>query len=206
MSRRTKIIIAAVILLLLMLLGILLFLRPQEAIPGFPEELGGPVNVNREGLLTTNFSAGPINGNVAQPVNVAPPPPAKPDERTNLKRIAAAFAERYGSFSNESSFENILDLKVFMTASLQAWADAYVADALTKPRSPEYAGTTTRAISVDVTAFDEAAGTASLVVKAQRRQQGSTTGSDLVYYQDLKFEFLKQGETWKVDAVTWVPR
>lgn len=208
MSRRSKVIIAAIVLLLLLLLGVLLFLRPQQAIEGFPEELGGPAaNTNRVGLPSTNFSGGSFNANVSQPVNTAPPaPPAKPDERTNLKRIAAAFAERFGSFSNEGNFENIVDLKYFMTASLQTWADSYVADARSKPRSPEYSGTTTRSIAVEVSAFDEVAGTATVVVKTQRREQGSTAGSDSVYYQDLKLEFLKQGDTWKVDAATWLPR
>lgn len=207
MSRRTKIIIAVVILLLLLLLGVLIFLRPQANIPGVPEELGGPAaNGNRGGLIT-NYSVGTGNTNIA--VNAAttpPPPPKKADERNNLRATAKSFAELFGSFSTEGNYQNIIDAEFYMTPSLRAWADSYVADARNKPPSSEFFGITTRAISTDVTLYDQAAGTATVTVKTQRRETGSTAGGDKVYYQDLKLEFIKTGDAWKVNVATWLPK
>lgn len=204
MTRGQKILIAIIVLLLLIALA-LMFLRPRSITGEQVPDGQGPANQQQAGGLGGNqFPSPSFNTNIAAPSTNAAPP-EKPDERGNMKRVAAAFAERYGSYSNVGDFENVLDLKVYMTTSLQAWADSYVADARSKPRSSEYSGTTTRAISVDVAAFDEAAGTASLVVKTQRRETGSTIGSERVYYQDLKLEFMKSGESWKVNTVAWVP-
>ena len=204
MTRNQKILIVVVLLLLLVALA-LLFLRGPSGIANLPAGEQTATNQQRPGGLGGNsFPSPSFNTNVSEPsTNTAPPP--KPDEQGSMKRIAAAFAERFGSYSNVGDFENVLDLKVYMTESMQAWADSYVADARTKPRSAEYSGTTTRAISVDVSAIDEDAGTASLTVKTQRRETGSTVGSDRVYYQDLKLDFLKSGDVWKVNSVAWVP-
>lgn len=201
---RTQKILAAVILLLLLIALALLFLRRPSDVTNLTPEEQAAANQRPGGLGGNSFPSPSFNTNISDPATNAAPPP-KPDEQGNMKRIAAAFAERYGSYSNVGDFENVLDLKVYMTESMQAWADSYVAEARTKPRSAEYAGTTTRAISVDVSAIDEGAGTASLTVKTQRRETGSTVGSDRVYYQDLKFEFLKSGDVWKVNSVAWVP-
>ena len=42
--------------------------------------------------------------------------PISQEERSkdNLMRLAASFAERFGSYSNQSNFSNIIDLKIFM--------------------------------------------------------------------------------------------
>ncbi|HTK04005.1 MAG TPA: hypothetical protein VL500_00305 [Candidatus Eisenbacteria bacterium] len=207
MSRRTKIIIAVVILLLLLLLGVLLFLRPQANIPGVPPELGGPAANGNHGGLITNYSVGSGDTNIA--VNTAttpPPPPKKADERNNLRATAKSFAELFGSFSTEGNYQNIVDAEFYMTPSLRAWADAFVADARSKAPSSEFYGITTRAISTDITAYDQAAGTATVMVKTQRRETGSTAGGGSVYYQDLKLEFNKTGDAWKVNTATWLPK
>src|SRR3989344_751635 len=36
----------------------------------------------------------------------------------DLKRLALSFAERFGSFSNQAGYQNIKDLKVFMSSSM----------------------------------------------------------------------------------------
>jgi len=205
MSRRTKIIIAIVVLLLLLLLGALLLLRPTTTtLP--PEDINNPTANGNLGGLGTNFSAGSFNTNVAVNPGTPPPPPKKADERNNLRSTAKSFAELFGSFSTEGNFQNIIDAQFYMTPSLKTWADSFVADARSKPPSSEFYGITTRAISTDVTVYDQAAGTATVMVKTQRRETGSTAGADQVYYQDLRLEFIRVGETWKVNVATWLPR
>lgn len=206
MSRRNKIIIAIVVLLLLLLLGALFLLRPPAgALPVAPEE-GTGQNANGGGL-GVNYSAGQFNVNVGTPPAPAPStPPKKVDERNNLRSTAKSFAELFGSFSTEGNYQNIVDAEFYMTASLRSWAEGYVAEQRAKPSATSFAGTTTRAISVDITAYDLTAGTASVTVKTQRRETGSTTGADVVYYQDLKLEFLRVNDAWKVNVATWAPR
>lgn len=206
MSRRNKIIIAIVVVLLLLLLGWLLLLRPTMT-PAPAEQVNeNGVMVNRGGL-GVNYSAGSFNTNVSEPPAPAPvPPPQVADERNNLRATAKSFAELFGSFSTEGNYQNLVDAEFYMTAELKAETQAYVDQQRDKPPSTSFYGTTTRALSVDIAAYDKAAGTASLTVKTQRRETGSTIGASTVYYQDLKLEFTKVGDAWKVRSATWVPR
>ncbi|MEY4745083.1 MAG: hypothetical protein RL272_1028 [Candidatus Parcubacteria bacterium] len=208
MSRRAKIVIAAIVILLLLLLGALFFLRTGGSIPGMPEGVGGPPASGNAAPLPVNYSAGSFNANVAVPVNQpAPVVPKKPDDRASIKVVARTFAEMYGSFSTEGNYQNIVDSEFYMSDAFRARSEAFVADARSKPGTGQFAGTTTRAVfEPQISALDAAAGTATALVKTQRRESGSTVGGDKVYYQDLKLEFVKKADTWKVDSANWMPR
>jgi hypothetical protein len=117
-----------------------------------------------------------------------------------------AFTERFGSFSNQTDFVNITDLKSAMTSSMAAWADKFIADAREQGTSTVYSGTTTRALTPTVEAFDEKAGTATVRVGTQRRQDASGTVAGEVYYQDIVLELIKVNGEWKVDSAEWQKR
>lgn len=211
MSRRTRNIIIAVILLALILLALwLLFGRREAGVPFLPagetpdisKSLGG-------GQLDTTYG-----GNVNRGRPVEQPPAAEEEEeepvqidtRSHLTRLAAAFAERYGSFSNTSNFENLSDLTVFMSVSMTARTEQYVENARAEgSTSAEYFGITTRALSTEVTALDETAGSAKVMVQTQRQAVSGSTGES-VYYQEIMIEFVQEGGVWKVDAIEWQPR
>lgn len=208
MSRRTKIIIGAILAILLLLLLAFLFLLPREGsitegvndVFGNQPQTGGLIN------STTGTAVGRGTDQPAANVNAEPPPPPPADERSNLRRIAAAFAERFGSFSNQSDYENIFELKVLMTARMQAWADAYVEQQRRdKQASAVYFGVTTRSISTELLEFDEELGTASVKVSTQRSEESGETLQRKVYYQELILDFIREGEIWKVDAAIWQP-
>jgi hypothetical protein len=202
MSRRAKIIIAVIILLVLLLgaLAVWLLLTQQRPVGQVPAPTAN-TNVPQAGF-NVNVQAPTTGTNVnAAPTTSQPQPQQPADERSNVRRIAAAFAERFGSFSNQTDFQNILDLKPLMTAKLQAWADAYVAEQRSSSSSETYAGVTTRALTTTVEKFDAAAGTATVRVRTQREQ--SSLSKDTVYYQDLLLEFAREGTVWKVDTATW---
>jgi hypothetical protein len=209
MSRRSKIAIIVALLILALILLILWLLSLQQAAPvGEPvlDEAGGTISKPLGGQLDTSYGAY-VNTNKQPPQPSQPTettPPAPPDNRSNLKRLAAAFAERYGSFSNNSDYENLLDLKAFMTASMAANTDTYVEDARAKgSASAEYYGMTTRSISTEVTALDETAGTAVVIVTTQRHSSG--TLGEKIYYQSIDVKFVKAGDTWQVSAAAWQP-
>jgi hypothetical protein len=207
MSRRAKIAIAVLILLLLIAFAIWLALS-RRAVPG-PAGIenvalnGAQANVNRGGLpgggTTINVNAPGGAANVNGGGTVAP----APDPALALRRLASSFAERYGSFSNLGDFENLTDLKVFMSASFAASTDAFVARERAKPTPSEYRGFTTRALSTEVVSLDDSAGTAVITVKTQRQEFTDPTAPGTVSYQDIRLGFIKEGGTWKVDSATW---
>lgn len=197
--------IGAAIVLLLALGAAWFFLRPQQATVT-PEQAAELVNQATGRLPEQTVVPSPsFNAAVDQP-GTNQPAPAEPDDRSAVRRIAAAFAERYGSYSNQGDFENLLDLRAYMTAAFAARTEAVVAENRAKPRPAEYFGVTSRAISTDVQLLDENAGRATVVIKAQRRETGSTAGSERVYYQDLTLTFLNVDGAWKVDTAAWAPR
>jgi hypothetical protein len=205
MSRRTKIIIAVIVLLLLLLLFAALLLsggEPEGAAPTLAEPSRTTSGV---GLINGTISVNTTVTNVAPAPTPAAPAPT-PDPGSGIRQIAKSYAERYGSFSNLGDFENLVDLKVYMTASLAASTDAYIAAESQKPPAQSYFGVTTRAINVTVSSVDETAGTASALVKTQRQDYASGTGQPEVYYQDIVIDLKREDGVWKVDMATWQPK
>jgi hypothetical protein len=208
MTRRTKIIIGIIVVLILALIAALFLLRKPGNV-GVIDVLPGGEKPAATGLPE---ASNPNRGSTAteQPVpaqETAVDPNAKPDETSSIKRFASAFAERFGSFSNQTDFVNITDLAPFMTADMQAWAEAYVEDARSSGADTTvYSGTTTRALMAEVTAFDEAKGTATVRVGTQRSKAASGTEAAEVYYQGVVLELVKINGEWKADSATWEAR
>jgi len=122
----------------------------------------------------------------------------------DLLRMASAFAERFGSYSNQSDYGNIRDLKIFMSSTMQDWADSFIDQARAKKsESSIYYGITTKAIAQEVIKFDEDLGQAEVLVKTQRREAIGTTSNTTVFYQDIVIKFVRQKGIWKVDGAYW---
>ncbi len=149
---------------------------------------------------------------ITQPLTSVPTTAIIPPKKTevgqdDLKRMASAFVERFGSYSNQSDFGNIRDLKIFMSLSLQAWADNYINQAnSTKGNSNIYYGITTKAIASEVKNFDNDLGQAEILVKTQRREAASTTINASSFYQEITIKFIKEKGIWKVDQAFWQNR
>lgn len=206
MSRRSKIIIAVIVILLLLFGLLWFFFRPKVQVLTDEQATEALANQTAGGLLNTTTGSN-VNRGTNVPVvntNSEPVPPPPPDERTNLRRLAASFAERFGSFSNQGDYANVLELKTFMTAKMSNWADGYVADQRAKQQAnAAYFGVTTRAINTNLKAFDDAKGTATVIVTTQRSEEKSLAAEARVYYQDISMEFVKDGNVWKVDSASW---
>lgn len=122
----------------------------------------------------------------------------------DLKMIAAAFAERFGSYSNHSNYSNIVDLKLFMSNKMQVWADNFVNDMKIKSGDSDiYYGVTTKAISQTSNRFDNNLGVAEILVKTQRRESTGTMSNSTTIYQDILINFIKERGAWKVDKAYW---
>lgn len=193
MPRALKIIFVTIIIILIIAAIFLLFFRKKETPAPTPTE--APVNVNA--------APAPVELNVNVPIT-APPLTDEEKLKSDLSRLASAFAERFGSYSNQSNFENITDLEVFMTAKMQAWAHDFIEKMRAeKPDTSIYWGITTRALKTEVLNFDENLGRAEILVSTQRREAVGTTTNAKVYYQDIVLKFAKEEGAWKVDEAAW---
>jgi len=125
----------------------------------------------------------------------------------DLVRMASAFAERFGSFSNQSDYGNIRDLQIFMTKSMKTWAENYINDArVKKTQTTIYYGIVTKAISGEAKQFDSDIGKAEVLVKTQRRESSGTSGNSLTFYQDIIIKYVREQGVWRVDGIEWQAR
>ena len=132
--------------------------------------------------------------------------PIKKNEinQDDLARIASAFAERFGSFSNQSDYENIRDLKLFMSSKMQTWADNYISQAQANHQQTAiYYGITTKAISTEVKQFNSESGQAEILIKNQRKEATGTTINASIFYQDIIIKFVREKGAWKIDSAIW---
>ncbi|MEK7202771.1 MAG: hypothetical protein AAB653_00430 [Patescibacteria group bacterium] len=122
----------------------------------------------------------------------------------DLARIASAFAERFGSYSNQSDYGNVRDLKLFMSSKMQNWADNYISkEQAANQQTAIYYGITTKAIAAEVKQFDNESGQAEILIKNQRREATGATANATTFYQDIIIKFIREKNVWKVDNVYW---
>ena len=161
------------------------------------------VNTNKpRGGLLNNASVTINNSPTPEPVVPAPVPKAV-DSSAAIKRLASAFAERYGSFSSLGDYENQTDLMPLMSDAYATRTDATVAALRAKPTATEYFGTTTRAINAKLESLDEDGGNAVVMVKTQRQASMADGTAPKVTYQDILVTFVKENGAWKVDSAKW---
>ncbi|MDO9399408.1 MAG: hypothetical protein Q7T79_01850 [bacterium] len=122
----------------------------------------------------------------------------------DLARIASAFTERFGSFSNQSDYGNIRDLKLFMSSKMQTWADNYISQAqASNQQTAIYYGITTKAITTEVKQFDSESGQAEILIKNQRKEAIGTTINASTFYQNIIIKFIREKGAWKIDSAIW---
>jgi len=122
----------------------------------------------------------------------------------DLKRLAASFIERYGTYSNQSGYNNITDLNLFMSRSLRAWADNFIAQRNNEIEDNSiYYGITTKSVVIETVDFDDLSGTAVFSIKTQRQEAVGGPNNIRSFQQDAEVEMLKESGVWKVNKVNW---
>jgi len=121
-----------------------------------------------------------------------------------LKKISASFIERFGTYSNQAGYNNIKELKLFMSTAMQGWADSYIEEIRRRNADTSiYYGLTTKAVVVEATSFSAGATAAEFLVKTQRKETIGATGNIRTFQQDAVLKMVKEGGAWKVDRVVW---
>ena len=197
MSKNKKILIAIIVLIILVILILIVWFYFKMG--------GGIVNLNTN--LAPLNQTGQLPASTNKNVNTAPITPEEQKlvlGQAEVKRLAMAFAERFGSYSNESKFENIKDAKVMMTDSLASWADNYIKELLQKENpDASYSGVTTKALSVQFSNFDENAGSAKATVLCQKIENKGNTTNPKTSYEKLNLDLKKVDNKWLADNAKW---
>ena len=122
-----------------------------------------------------------------------------------LSKMTSAFVERYGSYSNQSDYENLEDLMRIMSKDLKKWAENLIATKRASGQSETvYYGLTTKVLKVQNLSYDDLLGEASFKVSTQRREVVGSIENAKVYYSDAEVNLVKEGGIWKVDQINWL--
>lgn len=133
--------------------------------------------------------------------------PNGPEEiaKTKAKQLAISFVEKFGSFSNQSNFQNLEELKPLMTFGMQSRVDGTIKNGQNQNSGAAgaYYSQVTRAFSAQELSYNEEKGEVEFLVKCQRGETRGNQYSSKTYYQDIKIELQKVGEEWLVDKAEW---
>lgn len=131
---------------------------------------------------------------------VAPTPVTKePATQSTLEALAKTFAERYGSYSSHSELSNLRELQPIMTSRMAKSAAAALPQSL--PGTGFY-GVSTKVLSVQIIALNDAETEAQLAVQTQRSETRTGQGGNQ-FYQKLTVSLVKESAGWKVDQAAW---
>ena len=125
--------------------------------------------------------------------------------KKDLIRIAGSFAERFGTYSNQSNFGNISSLKIFMSSKMKKWSDNFIKEQKEKNYDVSiYYGITTKVAGSELKEFDDDLGVASILVSTRRREAtGTMTNYSNIFTQDIWIAFVMENGAWKVDSAYW---
>lgn len=205
MENRKKIgILIIVIALIILVIIVILFLNKNKS---------DEVNLNQTPIIatSTNLEAA---ADVVMPTTTPSDRPLNHQEYDISKeaahqlndndaaKLATSFAERLGSFSNQSNYGNVTDLKIFMTENMRDWADKYVAELKAQDYSGEYYGITTKTLTTEVKSYDEKAGTSEILVVTER-QEGRADSLSEPFRQNMTVKLVEKNGEWLVDSAYW---
>ena len=124
--------------------------------------------------------------------------------QAQLERLAASFAERYGSFSNQSNFQNLKDLMVFMSVDMQERVISYI-EVASKQRgdTSNYFGMSTQSLVTNIEKLDNDKGEAVILVKTIRQEATGDINNINKKNQNIRLSFVKENGDWKVDKADW---
>lgn len=186
MSTRSKIIFA-VLIIIIVLIGLFWFLRIKTAVVPAEKSAGGGIEEKTE-----KFDEEVIIPAIDEETKI----------KLELQKKASMFVERYGSYSNQSDYENIIDLKPFMTKAMRVSSDNFVKKERAKQSDKEsYRGYFAKALNSAIEIFSEQQTTVK--VYCQRTEIIGDPSNSKTYYQFAKINFLKESGEWKVAEIKW---
>jgi len=153
--------------------------------PSAPETINAP-NQNVNQLPVQNL-----------PQNETGAKPSLPLTSTeqHITVVARNFSERFASFSTDSNYANLEEVKLLSSVKLILQLDKIIESA---SESASFYGVSSKVLKVKINSLDETAGLAKVTVTLQREETSTP-----VYYQDLELLLIRSGEEWLVDSYRW---
>ncbi len=177
-----------IVAIVLVMLGIVLYLVSRST--------GKSVNAP---LTNTPTALNDSTGNTAPIIEIDP----FLQQKDILTALARMFIERYGTWSNQSNFENFTDLYFYMTDELKAETQSFVVNQRADfSADATYYGLTTRVLSLDL--INIVADT-SAEFSANIQQQETKDGQTAALSKKTTLNFIKQGADWKVSQISFTP-
>lgn len=194
MNNRRKILITVLVVIIVIALALFIwwqFFRQEPVTNNVT--VTPPTNNTNVVVVNAVANTAPVNQNT----NTV-------SEELKLIRLANLFTERFGSFSSESDYQNIVDLKSYMTRVMQAWADNYVKQLRAQPQIGSFNSVVTKVLSTKI--LSQVSIKAEVQVTAQRREKNPDINVDQTYVQSINLEFVKEDDTWLVEKAAWQER
>ncbi len=195
-SKRNKIIILVSVAVIILIIALLIWFfsksKSEPPIAGLVntnQGVSGPSELPSASLVIPEYDASLVKDKELD---------------AGLRAIAFTFSERFGSYSNEGNFNNVESVNSIMTARMRAWVTNYLIQQGERQSDAVYYGITTKALSVNISKFDENSGRAEVIVTTQRQENLGSTENAKVYYQDLKLDLVNSEQGWKVDSASWL--
>lgn len=133
--------------------------------------------------------------------------PTEPyDEKASIKILASAFAEGYGSYSNQQEGPHFAALHPFMTEKMKKWTLEHEGNFKKSLGDPKvYHGYTTKVVSDSGLTLNSAS-SAEIRFKTLRSESLATRMNVKNFYQDITIKLEKVDGVWKVDGAFFGPQ
>ncbi|PIP33963.1 hypothetical protein COX22_01585 [Candidatus Falkowbacteria bacterium CG23_combo_of_CG06-09_8_20_14_all_49_15] len=209
MEKKKLIIIFSAFFGLAVIIALFLFFRrTDESSGGETPAVGRPGNIQATvPTAPASLEIGATQQEIKKIVIAENPIKSAVLSKLDLEKLAASFAERFGSYSNQANFANIRDLQVFMTEKMRRWSAGYIQDlSNASADSTIYYGISTKAVGRTFSTYDADDGRAEILISTRRRESFSTAANSKVFSQDIKINLIKQNDVWLVDGAFWLDK
>lgn len=188
MDKNKKIIILIVLCVVVVLGIIIYFVATREKSPT-PDQDATPIKK----VVIDKESAAKV---------VLPPPTDSEKQAASVKNIALSFAERFGTFTNQSNYQSFNDLKPVLTAATQVWLQNSYLPMLMKEHDPR--GFFYRIVTDARTAeILEQTATSVKVKIAAQREETKGDAAPQSFIQNLVIDLVLENNNWLINGVYW---
>lgn len=190
-------------LVVMAILGISLFLffKPKpdptpvvdSGVQGGNESLPANNNLSSGVVIDNPLAGGELAGNIT-----VKPATKEANQENSVRQLAKIFYERYGTYSSDNNYQNILDVKGLVTAEFWQVLDKRVilGPAINQP----FIGVTTKVLTTSLTTINDTDATVYLKANINEEKNGTTSNR----YQEINVNLSKKDGSWLVDAINLV--
>ena len=195
MNKSLKIALAvfmALVLIITIVVFLIIFFTSEKKVD---ININGVVDINTNQSANVNSEETNVNSEATN-TNSRPIIDVDSDAEPFLQQIAKNFAERFGSYSTHSDYENITKLEIYMSTSLKSWAENYVSEQVVNTGTDvEYYGVTTKVISITTDSVGEE--TAQFTISTQRNESKADELKAALKGADIAVCSIEHGDRFK---------